>query len=153
MAEGLKGSIIKKLVLDSLLHGKITPFRETVSWKSWVNYSNLQIILRGAKRSTQAQSRSRAEIARRRAPSRFHKYDHFHCRSHKRGQGKRKTHPSTRQALNGWQLYSPAGKQDLPMSPLGAGLASLLKQVVSNQIAWGEWGRWNEGTPGFVAEE
>lgn len=63
-----------------------------------------------------------------------------------RGERDKETHPCIRQALNGWQLYSPAGKQGLPMSVLGAGLAKLLKQVVSNRIARGEWGCRNEGT-------
>lgn len=62
----------------------------------------------------------------------FKKPNHFDCRNHKTGRERGK------HTLNGWQLYSPTGKQDLPMSLLRAALDTLVKQVVSNQIARGE---------------
>jgi hypothetical protein len=51
MAAGLKGLIIKKLMLDSrrVHHSKTARLWEAASYESWVNYLNLQIILQGAK--------------------------------------------------------------------------------------------------------
>lgn len=77
----------------------------------------------------------------------FFQNGHSDGRNHKWEKDKeKKTHPCTRRALNGWQLHSSSGKQDLPMSVPRAVLAKLLKQVVSNQIARGEWGCRKEGT-------
>lgn len=109
-------------MLDSgrLHHSKIACLRKMAFYESWINYSNLQIILQGTKWNMQNQKQICSwdyEKGMGSFPLKKKKkiISVVGTTRGEREKKKDKTCPWTKQAINGWQMYSPRGKQNLLM--------------------------------------